>query len=293
MAVCQSSISTKSERQILLHHVPQLSIQVYPQTPSKNPRRRANTTQGGHVDVISLGIGALSLSPSKALGPNDSLNPFLEPSSKPRAPSPTRVRSKHGRSNTLSAAVGARAIGITDALANEARQGILHKGGLESKYDSINITRDWPVSRGKTTETRTGSVSSRPKASHAPISAQTIALSRPVLLVTLQSETLMYPQFAAAQATSNTATVSPGHAARLTASLALPSARSAFLRIARRLHYQPRLHTSAPTLPGSIFAYTPRTRIRSWRRIRPTSRRKISDKPERILDAPDLWTTFT
>ncbi|QRW23368.1 WD repeat-containing protein [Rhizoctonia solani] len=199
-----------------------------PQTPSKTPRRRANTTQGGHVDVISLGIGALSLSPSKALGPNDSLNPFLEPSSKPRAPSPTRVRSKHGRSNTLSAAVGARAIGITDALANEARQGILHKGGLESKYDSINITRDWPVSRGKTTETRTGSVSSRPKASHAPIS-----FDKP-----LGTDDRFVPSRAVT--TSNTATVSPGHAARLTASLALPSASQRILT-----------YCEAPPLPAT------------------------------------------
>jgi hypothetical protein len=140
-----------------------------PKTPSKTPRRRANTTQG-HVDIISLGFGALSLSPSKALGANDSLNPFLAPASKPRAPSPSKPRTKHTRSNTLSAAVGARAIDVTDALANEARQGILRKGGLESKYDSINITRDWPVARGKTAEVRSGSVAARSKASHAVIS---------------------------------------------------------------------------------------------------------------------------
>lgn len=141
-----------------------------PRTPSKTPRRRANTTQG-QVDVLSLGFGALSLSPSKALGPNDTLNPFLAPSTKPRAPSPNKPRARsHARSNTLSAAVGARAIDITDALANEARQGIIRKGGLESNYESVNITRDWPVARGKTAEVRTGSIASRPKASHAGIS---------------------------------------------------------------------------------------------------------------------------
>ncbi|CAE6452971.1 unnamed protein product [Rhizoctonia solani] len=269
-----------------------------PQTPSKTPRRRANTTQGGHTDVLSLGLGALSLSPSKAIDPNDSHNPFLAPSSKPRAPSPARARSKHGRSNTLSAAVGARAIGITDALANEARQGILHKGGLESKYDSINITRDWPVARGKTTETRTGSVASRPKATHAPVSFDKplgaddrFVPSRTVSDTAIGTANV--PAIAAAQATSNTTTVSPGHAARLTASLALPSASQRILT-----------YCEAPPLPATDSTLALQRSLAQSLHTRPgqgsgasggsapTSRRKISDKPERILDAPGLMDDF-
>ncbi|CAE6533367.1 unnamed protein product [Rhizoctonia solani] len=268
-----------------------------PQTPSKTPRRRANTTQG-HVEVLSLGFDALSLSPSKALGPNDSHNPFFAPSSKPRAPSPTRARSKHARSNTLSAAVGGRAIGVTDALANEARQGIIRKGGLESKYDTINITRDWPVARGKTAEARTGSVASRPKATHAPISFDKplgtddrFVPSRAVSDTAIGTTNI--PAIAAAQATSNTATVSPGHAARLTASLALPSASQRILTYCEApplpatdstLALQRSLAQSLHTRPGQGSG--------SGGASAPTSRRKISDKPERILDAPGLMDDF-
>ncbi|KAG8719121.1 ubiquitin-protein transferase activating protein [Ceratobasidium sp. 394] len=268
-----------------------------PKTPTKTPRRRANTTQG-HVDVLSLGFGALSLSPSKTLGPNESLNPFLAPSTKARAASPNRNRPKHARSNTLSAAVGARAIDVTDALANEARQGIIRKGGLESKYDTVNITHDWPVPRGKTAEVRTGSVAARSKASRAAISFDKplgtddrFVPSRTVSDSVLGSASA--PSIAAAQATSNISTVSPGHAARLTASLALPSASQRILTYREApplpatdstLALQRSLAQSLHTRQGQGSA-TPGS-------VAPTSRRKISDKPERILDAPGLMDDF-
>ncbi|KAB5592904.1 Cell division cycle 20,5, cofactor of APC complex [Ceratobasidium theobromae] len=265
-----------------------------PQTPLKTPRRRANTH--GNVEILSLGFNALSLSPSKSLDPNDSLNPFLAPPSKPRAPSPVR-RQKHGRSNTLSAAVGGRKIDVTDALANEARQGILGKGGLESKYDSINITHDWPIMRGKT-EMRTGSMAARSKASHTALSFDKplgaddrFVPSRPVTDSVMGSATL--PSIAAAQATSNTAAVSPGHAARLTASLALPTASQRILT-----------YREAPPLPATDSTLALQRSLAQSLHTRqgqgggssdgpvPTSRRKISDKPERILDAPGLMDDF-
>lgn len=101
------------------------------------------------------------------------------------------------------------------------------------------------------------------------------------------------PKIAAAQATSDTAAVSPGHAARLTASLALPSASQRILTYCEApplpatdstLALQRSLAQSLHTRPGQGTPSSSGTA--------PTSRRKISDKPERILDAPGLMDDF-